>query len=817
MNKQKSAVKIFSVLLCLLMLVGICPDFEVLTSAATPTKVFSIAIADIEKPRPGATPDYNATYDVHCNKTTRFDKDAQLINGISWTYKQVNTPKTLKNTDKFTENVQYTVTIIVNAKNGFEFDAADNYTPRVTAYVNGKRANVQRISGYNVKDTILISYTFGACEYFTINTVRITDVKIPKMGEQVSFDATPAGTGYTVSTISWHDDTANKTLNAGDIFQANHKYTLEIYVRANVGNKLKTDEDDLPDFTAQINNVDAQLIYADTNGGIAAGIRISYSTDSVISKISVSDIEIPKAGSRADYTCKIDGIGYELDTYGIDWTKNGGYGSELPVAEAFAANESYELKVWLKAKDGFSFITNNHDEVIAEVKINGQPASVYFNATNKDCQITYVYTVPADITSVDITGLTEPFAGGTADMTAASSFSGYEITDIEWTDTTYGYGNYIYNITSFSEGREYTANITLKTVENNSFRLDPDYDIPDITAKINNKIAGVYSDGGRDEAIIYYRFKTPVEVVTVTGLTEPVAGQTPDMTAESTKAGYEIKKIEWFDNSVTPAAKLSETDKFVAGHNYTVQITLYACDDFIFNVEGGYQEITGTINGLDAIEYGSHEYGTAVIGYKFTVPAPHTHTPSGWKSDANGHWKECTDNTCKAVTEKKAAHEDKNGDEKCDICSYPMPKPAVKELLLKTGCVFTVSHNDKTVIIPAGTKISDVKANILNEKYAVLTKDGKAAENTALTGTGMKIQVLGKDNSVLSTYKVIVLYDTDGNGVIQAGDARLTLRASVGLEDIKNEYLTASDINKTGKLEAADARSILRKSVGLED
>lgn len=816
MNKQKSAVKIFSVILCLMMLVGICPDFEVITSAANPTKIASISIADITTPRPGVTPDYNANYDIHCNKTTRFDDGTQIINGIGWKYKKVNTIKVLKNTDKFEEKVQYTVTIVVKVKDGFEFDAADNYNSKVTAYVNNKRANVQIVSGYSAKEVILISYTFSPCEYFTINTVRIADVKIPKPGEQVSFNATPAGTGYTVSTISWHDDTANKTLNAGDIFQANHKYTLEIYVRANAGNKLKTDEDDLPDFTAQINNVDAQLIYADTNGGIAAGIRISYSTDSVISKISVSDIEIPKAGNRADYTCKIDGIGYELDTYGIDWTKNGGYGSELPVAEAFAANESYELKVWLKAKDGFSFITNNHDEVIAEVKINGQPASVYLNATNKDCQITYVYTVPADITSVDITGLTEPFAGGTADMTAASSFSGYEITDIEWTDTTYGYGNYIYNITSFSEGREYTANITLKTVENNSFRLDPDYDIPDITAKINNKIAGVYSDGGRNEAIIYYRFKTPVEVVTVTGLTEPVAGQTPDMTAESTKAGYEIKKIEWFDNSVTPAAKLSETDKFVAGHNYTVQITLYACDDFIFNVEGGYQEITATINGKDAIEYGSDSYATAAIGYKFTIPAPHTHTPSSWKTDTKQHWKTCTDSACGAITYAKENHKDANGDEKCDTCAYPMPKPAVSELLLKTGCQYIVSHKDKTVIIPAGTKISDVKVNILNEKYTVLTNNGKTAADTAPSGTGMSIQIQGKDNAVLSAYKVVVLYDTDGNGVIQAADARLTLRASVGLETVKGEYLTASDINKSGKLEAADARSILRKSVGLD-
>lgn len=818
MNKQKSAVKIFSVVLCLMMLVGICPDFGVITSAANPTKIASISIADIEPPRPGVTPDYNAAYDIHCNKTTRFDDGEQLINGIAWKYQKVNTTKLLKNTDKFEENVQYTVTIIVKVKDGYEFDAADNYNSKVTAYVNSKKANVQIISGYSAKEVILISYTFNPCEYFTVKTVRIADVKIPKMGEQVSFDATPAGTGYTVSMVKWYDETAHEAVLEGDVFKGNHEYTIEVFIRAAAGCRLKTDEDDGPDFTAKINNVEAELIYAYTNGGVGAGVKMTYSTDSVIKEISVSDIEIPRAGKLADHTCKIDGIGYELDDelFGIVWTKNGGYGTELAENEPFQAGQSYELKVWLKAQDGYSFLVNWQDEVIADAKINGEEAEVYLNATDKDCQIILVYDVPANITSVAVTGVVEPFAGGTAMMTAVSASPDYEVTDVEWKDTTGEYKDYIYNITSFSEGREYTVDITLKPTGNNSFRPDPDYDIPDITAKINGRLSGVYSEGGRDEAIIYYRFKTPVEVVTVTGLTEPAADQTPDMTAESTKAGYEIKKIEWFDNSVTPAVKLSETDKFVAGHSYTVQITLYACDDFIFNVAGGYQEITATINGKDAIEYGSDSYATAEIGYKFTIPAPHTHTPSGWKTDANRHWKVCTDSDCGKITSAKENHKDANGDEKCDVCAYPMPKPVTKELTLKKGCTYTVSHTDKTVIIPADTKISEIKANITNEKYAVLTSDKKTAADNATAGTGMKIQILGKDSAVLSEYTVIVIYDVNGNGTIDAADARLVLRASVGLEEISNEYFIASDINNTGALEASDARSILRKSVGLD-
>ncbi len=59
--------------------------------------------------------------------------------------------------------------------------------------------------------------------------------------------------------------------------------------------------------------------------------------------------------------------------------------------------------------------------------------------------------------------------------------------------------------------------------------------------------------------------------------------------------------------------------------------------------------------------------------------------------------------------------------------------------------------------------------------------------------------------------------DLDGDGQIQAADARLALRQAVGLQTNLNETdLAAADADKNGKIEAADARLILRKSVGLE-
>ena len=59
--------------------------------------------------------------------------------------------------------------------------------------------------------------------------------------------------------------------------------------------------------------------------------------------------------------------------------------------------------------------------------------------------------------------------------------------------------------------------------------------------------------------------------------------------------------------------------------------------------------------------------------------------------------------------------------------------------------------------------------------------------------------------------------DTNGDGQITSADARLALRASVGLENLTGEQILAADVDKDGKVTSADARLILRASVGLEN
>lgn len=66
-------------------------------------------------------------------------------------------------------------------------------------------------------------------------------------------------------------------------------------------------------------------------------------------------------------------------------------------------------------------------------------------------------------------------------------------------------------------------------------------------------------------------------------------------------------------------------------------------------------------------------------------------------------------------------------------------------------------------------------------------------------------------------YSAPVLGDADENGAIDASDARIVLRASVGLEEITPLLRTRGDTDRDGVLTSSDARTILRVAVGLEN
>ena len=82
--------------------------------------------------------------------------------------------------------------------------------------------------------------------------------------------------------------------------------------------------------------------------------------------------------------------------------------------------------------------------------------------------------------------------------------------------------------------------------------------------------------------------------------------------------------------------------------------------------------------------------------------------------------------------------------------------------------------------------------------------------------TGLTLTLTNGDE-VIDTKTVIVKGDVDCDGDVTAADARLALRASVGLESLNENPRLAAKVDKTSTaIGASDARLILRSSVNLE-
>ena len=96
---------------------------------------------------------------------------------------------------------------------------------------------------------------------------------------------------------------------------------------------------------------------------------------------------------------------------------------------------------------------------------------------------------------------------------------------------------------------------------------------------------------------------------------------------------------------------------------------------------------------------------------------------------------------------------------------------------------------------------------IVDESDVVLPRDENA--HTFENGTCIHCGQAGQAEEFMKG-------DVDGNGKVDAGDARLALRASVGLDTLNDVQQKAADVDGRVGVSSSDARLILRVSVGLE-
>ncbi|MBE6716243.1 MAG: hypothetical protein E7573_04920 [Ruminococcaceae bacterium] len=131
----------------------------------------------------------------------------------------------------------------------------------------------------------------------------------------------------------------------------------------------------------------------------------------------------------------------------------------------------------------------------------------------------------------------------------------------------------------------------------------------------------------------------------------------------------------------------------------------------------------------------------------------------------------------------------------------------LQENTVYVPCSFEVG----TMTFPRGTSVADYCEALFEPFTSVAKPDNGFYSFEEILAIIVSGSILEK--GLADT----VIGDLDNNGKIEASDARLALRSSVGLETVDFAKVYTADIDNDKYITSADARIILRASVGLED
>ncbi len=202
---MKKTSKLLSVFLAAIMLLGVMPY---MSSAADTAIIDTVTITSVVAPVAGA----NATFAAHT-------ADDSYWNMITWVELD-NIPMSISDvvnygdnyyvwdsTLKFQRNKYYAAFIDVTARDGYAF------SPEFTATVNSDDAT---FTWYDYEEQIAVVYVYylsydGVATPITppaptyVNTVAITDVVEPIIGEKANFDSNTLGDNFNRKGMQWFE------------------------------------------------------------------------------------------------------------------------------------------------------------------------------------------------------------------------------------------------------------------------------------------------------------------------------------------------------------------------------------------------------------------------------------------------------------------------------------------------------------------------------------------------------------------------------------------------------------------------------------
>ncbi len=312
------------------------------------------------------------------------------------------------------------------------------------------------------------------------------------------------------------------------------------------------------------------------------------------------------------------------------------------------------------------------------------------------------------INQVSVNEVYSPAAGTEVQFSANCETNHVALDSVSWYEKTSetATGTALSSGAKFKPGYYYTVCVQLK-ISNNAYYFSGNG--ASVTATVNGKAATVTTQNSAQVIKVERTF--PMCLSTVNNfefnLAAPTAGAAPHYPL-LVGTGYESNNrgnngaaykngIYWRNETDSKVLYPDENPKFEAGKTYSANITVATTT--------GYRVSTSYTVKVNGKTVNSTRVDNECITFKvlFTVPKAHTHTPSQWKSDANNHWKVCTDTSCGAIAVSNEAHKDVNKDNKCDVCGYAIPvtnAPVTSNPVTSTPTTSTPTQQAPTASTP---------------------------------------------------------------------------------------------------------------------
>lgn len=528
MKKITHFKRIFAAMLCMIITLSILP-----TSIFAAKEMFSpcsyIGIRGCAIPVPGEKPDF----DVEENWPSQY-----TIMSVNWYKDSVSPANAVGGTETFKGNTVYIVEFEVWANDGYYF-TNNNGNTTVEADVSPNyaeygefEAQVMNVYGQSASKYLTVRYTFPKTEGQNtaeqdpnvISAVNLTGLDLPV--HHLTADTSVSCSDYRVSTeVVWKNQDGSAF---SGVFEYGKSYTAMIYLFINNNcdfakdytHPMATSDKPMPAVTVTLDGETLSVLPDYTRNQFMRCLVASkvYKCEGklVIDSIRLSGVKEPAAGGAVNYNFTCDTSGFErLDsmndsTYykGVAWRVDGGAYLETSKG-TFDANETYQIVIRLKPKDGFEFNADGNGNTRMTATVNGKTAEIKSSKTEAIVTYTFPKTGNAILDKVELGGVDIPEAGKSPDY-AVSYGANYGAANYNDKSTKNGISWYnetdkktMATTDKFEEGKTYSVQVMIWADDGYEFRYKSGQ--VNISATVNGQNAEV-SSRNNEEVTVYYTF-----------------------------------------------------------------------------------------------------------------------------------------------------------------------------------------------------------------------------------------------------------------------------------------------------------------------